>query len=295
MTSAERVIRSGVLRTHLRFDARRVAVSQAQQAAHDLNTSVWLDRGVRIGLVAYGIVHVLVAGLALELAFGKSPEPASQQGAMQALAEQSWGPLLLWALALGFAALAVWQLVEAVIGHRRSGVWTRWFWRALAVGRVLVYGAFGESAISEAIGSGSNSSKNHLTAEVMRLPFGPVLVALVGVFFVAVGVGLAWQGVSRSFLDNLDYDADSGSSGTALVAAGMFGYPMKGLALGVVGGLLIWAALTYNPRHVGGLDVALRTLVAQPVGPWLLAVVAAGIGCFGLYCFGWARYTNTAA
>jgi hypothetical protein len=272
-----------------------VAVSQAQEAAEQANDSTWLDFAVRGGLVAYGIVHVLVAGLALALAFGKAPEPASQQGAMQALAEQPWGPLMLGALAIGFAALAIWQLVEAVIGHRNAGDRMRWFWRALAAGRVAVYAAFGYSAISTAFGGGSSTSKNRLTAEVMRLPLGPLLIALAGLVFVAVGVGLAWQGVTRSFLDNLRYDANTGSSGTALVAVGVFGYPMKGLALGVIGALLIWAAVTYDPRHAGGLDVALRTLIAQPVGPWLLAFVAVGIGCFGLYCFGWARYADTSA
>ena len=271
-------------------------MSQAQEAAEQANDSVWLERGVRAGLVAYGIVHLLIAGLALELAFGsKSSQPASQQGAMQALAQQPWGPPVLGMLAVGFAALALWQVVEAVVGHRHAGEKTRWFWRALAGGRVLVYAGFGYSAISTAAGSSSSTNNNHLTAEVLRLPLGPLLVAAAGLGFVAAGVGLAWQGVTRSFLDNLDYDADSGSSGTALVAVGVFGYPMKGVALAVVGGLLIWAALTYDPRRAGGLDVALRTLIAQPVGPGLLAVVAVGIGCFGLYCFGWARYADPSA
>ncbi|MDQ3481565.1 MAG: DUF1206 domain-containing protein, partial [Actinomycetota bacterium] len=42
-----------------------------------------------------------------------------------------------------------------------------------------------------------------------------------------------------------------------------------------------------------GLDVALRTLLDESFGPWLLAVVAVGIGCFGVYCFFWARYADT--
>ena len=33
----------------------------------------WLDRGIRLGLVAYGVVHLLIGWLGLQLAFGDRP------------------------------------------------------------------------------------------------------------------------------------------------------------------------------------------------------------------------------
>jgi Domain of Unknown Function (DUF1206) len=66
----------------------------------------------------------------------------------------------------------------------------------------------------------------------------------------------------------------------------------KGIALATVGALFIWAAVSYDPKTAGGLDVALTALRQQSLGPWLLTVVAIGIGCFGLYCFAWARYAK---
>jgi hypothetical protein len=67
------------------------------------------------------------------------------------------------------------------------------------------------------------------------------------------------------------------------------------VAFAVVGGLFVWAAYTYDPKKAGGLDVALHTLRGEGFGPWLLVLVALGIGCFGLYCFAWARYADTTA
>jgi len=40
--------------------------------------------------VAYGVVHLLIAWIALQLAFGKSSEEASQQGALQRY-DQAYG------------------------------------------------------------------------------------------------------------------------------------------------------------------------------------------------------------
>ena len=36
----------------------------------NLENSTWLDRGVRLGLVVYGVVHLIIALTAVQLAFG---------------------------------------------------------------------------------------------------------------------------------------------------------------------------------------------------------------------------------
>lgn len=68
----------------------------------------------RVGLVAYGIVHLLVAWLALQLAWGGGRGAADQSGAMATLAREPFGTPLLWVLAVGLVALAVWQLAEVL-------------------------------------------------------------------------------------------------------------------------------------------------------------------------------------
>ena len=56
-----------------------------------------LEHLARVGLIAYGVVHLLVAWLALQLAwFGGGGESADQSGAMSTLAESPVGKPLLW-------------------------------------------------------------------------------------------------------------------------------------------------------------------------------------------------------
>jgi type IV secretory pathway VirB2 component (pilin) len=71
---------------------------------------------------------------------------------------------------------------------------------------------------------------------------------------------------------------------------GKVGYISKGVAFVIVGGLFVAAGVTHEPKKSGGLDDALRTVLQQPFGPFLLILIAAGIACYGLFCFARARH-----
>jgi hypothetical protein len=48
--------------------------------------------------------------------------------------------------------------------------------------------------------------------------------------------------------------------------------------------------MRHDPSRARGLEGALDALASQPYGQWLLAFVAAGLACYGAYCFVEARY-----
>jgi hypothetical protein len=54
--------------------------------------------------------------------------------------------------------------------------------------------------------------------------------------------------------------------------------------------LFAYAALTHDPDKSGGLDQALVKVLDQPFGPALLAAIAVGFACFGVFCFARARH-----
>lgn len=87
----------------------------------------------------------------------------------------------------------------------------------------------------------------------------------------------------------------SAPAGQVLVAAvglGVVGYAAKGVALLVVGGLFALAAWQQDPEEAGGLDSALRSLAAGPLGTSLLLVVALGLMLYGVYSFARARFAR---
>ena len=56
--------------------------TSAQLAGRKAENSEWLDHAVRIGMVAYGVVHLMVGFLAVQLALGGGGTSASQKGAL---------------------------------------------------------------------------------------------------------------------------------------------------------------------------------------------------------------------
>ncbi|MET0467988.1 MAG: DUF1206 domain-containing protein [Aeromicrobium sp.] len=265
-------------------------------SGQDVKHNDMLKRGARIGLVAYGVVHLLVAWIALQIAWSGGGD-ASTGGALKTLVEQPFGKTMLWITVLGLVALLLWQLATAVWGFQSEDEPKKSLKRASAVGRAVLYGVLAFSAFKIVTGSGSSSGgdskEEGLTADLLGAPAGRVLVILVGLAIVVVAVMMIRRGVTDGFTHDLEGRATSGQSGSTVLWLGRFGYVAKGIAVGVVGILFGWSALSYDPEKAGGLDDALKTVRDQPFGPYLLTFVALGIAAFGLFCFAWSKYART--
>ena len=94
----------------------------------------------RVGLVAYGLIHLVVAALIVQVVFGDH-ERADKKGALQEIAESGSGRGLLWVVVAGLAALVVLRLLDAVSAFRRFDGRRRVGRMAVAVGEAVVYDA----------------------------------------------------------------------------------------------------------------------------------------------------------
>ncbi len=167
--------------------------TQAEQAGRRAHQSEWLDHAARIGLIAYGVVHLVIGWLAVQLALGDKEGSADSQGAVQQLAEQPFGQALVWAVAIGMFLLALWQALEALFGYRDEEGFTQVRKRVTAAGKAVVYTVIGISAVHAATGP-STSKKNgtdSTTAKVMDWPGGQAIVAAVGLAI--IGIGGTWS------------------------------------------------------------------------------------------------------
>lgn len=249
----------------------------------------------KVGLVAYGVLHLLIAYLALKIAFGGPSKSADNSGAFKELASTTGGLIALWVMVVGMLALVFWQLVDAFrapLKHElRKKDAKKLAARAEHVGRAVVYGVIAFSAGKTAIGDGSSSSgkQKEATAGVLGLPGGPVLVVVAGVVILIVAGTLIVTGVKKKFHDDVRLAELPARTRSVTEKLGMVGYVAKGVAFGVVGVLVVIAGFTADPSKSGGLDSALKTLAGAPFGVVLLTVVALGIAAFGVFCFAWAK------
>jgi len=237
-------------------------------------------------------VNLLLGWVALQLAFGDKSESASSSGALRELASQPFGAVLIWLIALGMFLLMIWRGLEAAIGHREEDGGKRVAKRLVSLLKALIYGAIGVSATQVAMGSGSSSGTDSMTSKLMDLPAGPWIVGAVGLGIIGYGVSqivIAW---TDKFAEHLSAEGKSGDTGSAYLLLGKVGYNAKGVAIGLVGVLFLYAAVTHDPKKSGGLDQALQQLLEQPFGPVMLAAIAVGIACYGLFCFARARHLS---
>lgn len=253
----------------------------------------WVDHIARAGLVAYGVVYVLIGWLAIQLAFGDRSGTPSSSGALRELAQQPFGGVLIWVVSIGMFLLALWQLIEAAAGHRDEEGKKRIAKRVASAGKAVIYVVIGVSGVNIAIGSSSSGKgEETYTAKLMNLPGGQLIVGAVGLAIIGFAVYQLYRAWTEDFADKLDAEGQSGKSGTAYLAFGRAGYTARGVAFAIVGGLFCYAAVTHDAKKSGGLDQALFEVLDQPFGPFLLAIVGIGLACFGLFMFAQARHLS---
>lgn len=266
-------------------DAAQDATGKAQDAAAQAERHPAADWVEGVGQVANGVVHIIIGGIALSVAFGAGGS-ADQSGAMRALQQTPIGGIALWAVGIAMVALALHAFVTAIADSRRD-----WKDALKAAGRGIAYAAVGATALVYAIGGSSDSeeSTESLSGELMANPFGLVLVGAIGVAIVSVGGFFVAKGLRRSFREQV---APPVKARRVVSALGVGGYAAKGLAVIIVGALFVIAAFTRDESQAGGLDGALQSLTTVPGGVFALIAIALGLILYGLYCFArgaWSR------
>lgn len=247
----------------------------------------WIVLVARVGIATYGIVHLIIAWLTGQIAFGGGGGQASSTGALEQIAQQSFGSVLLWIIVVGMAAMALWQLLAAGFGDSWVSDEDRVKEKVKHVGKAIIYGYLGYAAykvVSVAGSSGGGSQEESMTATLLSAPAGRFLVAAVGIGIIVVGVMQAKRGLDEGFTEKLTRATES------IVKLGKAGYVAKGVTLVLVGGLFGYAALTADPQKAGGMDQALSSLQGNALGTVVLVLIALGLAAYGVFCFAWARY-----
>ncbi|OBK78460.1 DUF1206 domain-containing protein [Mycobacterium sp. 1274761.0] len=254
------------------------------------------QRVARAGYLISGTLHLLVAVIIVRIAFGAEAEAeADQTGALATVARTPGGAVMLYVVAAGLIALAMWRLSESVLGlhpaehsdaHKRESPVLH---RLKAFGLAMVYGFVASTALQFALGAHARGSRQTagLSARLMQTLGGKAVLVAVGVVVLAIGAYYAHKGASRRFLDDLNVDA-----GRLLTALGICGHVAEGLVLSAVGISVIVATFLGEPAKATGLDGAVKAFRSTQFGGALLIAAAVGFAAYGLYSFALTRYSR---
>ncbi|TFC10449.1 DUF1206 domain-containing protein [Cryobacterium algoritolerans] len=253
-------------------------------AARNAQDSAPLRGLARLGFAVNGLVHILIGSLAIAVAAGGGSGAADQSGAFGQLASNPGGVFLLWTVVIGMFALGLWLLISAFLmrGTDPKRKWTR---RGTEVAKAAAYFAIGATAVTFALGgtASSASSTSDASATLLSSPGGVFVLIVAGVIVLAIGAYFVRKGVAQKFTDDISLPGEPARK--FVLALGVAGYVSKGIAISVVGILVVAAALTHDASKSTGLDGALRTLAALPFGVAILTVIGIGLIAYGLYCF----------
>ena len=255
----------------------------------------WRSALGRVGLAARGVLYVVLGILAFQFALGDtSSSQVSDRGAIQYVQGQPFGRQLLWVLAVGLAALALWQLVTAFTGDPVKG--SEPSDRAMYALKAVLYGAtsataFAALGVSGGSGGGGGGGQSKATAFLLGLPFGRLLVGAIGVGVVGYALYTVYKNVlntrfmRRISTHQLDHDTTD-----AVRKGGRWGYGARGTVIGLIGAGFVVAALQHSADQARGLGGSLVVLSQQSYGTWLLVATAIGLALFGLFSMVEARY-----
>ena len=273
----QRLLAPGVLHPHWRV---RLVIDHTATMRRDME-----ERVARLGLAARGLLYAVLALLALQIAVGDGGETADSQGALDAVARQPYGRVLLVVLALGFAGYAVWRLLQMV----RADTWGE---RIAGAGRGLLYSALCATTVQQLLTSSSGGGKpeESATARLLNLPFGVVLVVAIGLGIIGYGLYHAKEVFTGEWRHELRLGALSASARRAVTVVAVAGLVARCVVFSLTGGFLVRAALEQAPNRAVGLDGSLNQLARAPYGPALLTLVALGLFAYGLWGGVRARY-----
>ncbi len=271
---------------------------RAVGAARGVTDHPVLEALARAGLVAYGVVHLLIGWLTWRVSRGVDGTDADQTGALQTVASGPGGAVLLWAIGLGLLALALWQGGEVLLwwhglldrAHRtRTAVVC-----AKCLAKAAVYAVLGATALLFAVGAEYEADERlrELTGETLEVPGGALAVGTAAVGVVAVGLYSVVRGITGGFMKDVDLPAAPDRWEPVIEAVGRVGYVAKGIAFGLVGVLLARAAASADVSTATGLEGAMTAVAGVGAGPWLLGGIAVGFAAFGGYALARARYPD---
>lgn len=266
-------------------------------------SGVWLRAVSRLGLACRGMVYLLVGYLAFRLALaarGRDGAPASGAGAVQAAVAPAWGRIPLVLLVAGLGAYAFTQLIEAVFRpSHATGTMGRWRQRAVSSWGCLLYLAFCLSTARLLAGTpprltaqSEQRQDTDVTADLLRTGWGRLLLVVAGVLVVAAGVEAGRRSVRLDFRERFTLTHMSRALASLTRALGALGCVARSVVFVLVGVFLLKAAVLSSAKQAKGLDAVFRSVDSSPGGSWLLALLAAGLLCYGLYCLLEARYRD---
>lgn len=237
------------------------------------------------GQASKGFVYIIIGALTAMTAFDMGGEKAGKSSVIDFLQNQPFGNLIIYILAIGIFAYALWRFYKAIADPKNKGDDASGFAKRFGYFcSGLIYGTFGFAVWS---GGSGGSSKQHFVAQIMDKSYGPLLVGLVGLIIIGVGIYQIYKGYSGKYLEELN--ATTSNNRELLDTTGKFGYMARGIVFGIIGYFLVQAASTGNAEVMKSTQGVFSYLQDFTYGWLIMGLIAIGLLAHGIFMMFVAR------
>ena len=113
---------------------------------------------------------------------------------------------------------------------------------------------------------------------------GRWLVGALGVLVIAIGIFFAIKGLQAKFRDELEPRGVGPIRHETIITLGRVGWAGRAVVMGLVGWLLVRAAVRFRPDEAKGFDGALKEVTDSGFGVALVWFAAIALVLYGLFC-----------
>ncbi len=264
---------------------------------HTLPHETWLEYFARIGYVAKGVVYGTVGLLAIQEALDIGGKVTGSSGAVQSIAAQPFGQVLLVLLIIGLLGYVTWRFLQAFLDPEHNGSDLSDIGRRIGYGfSGLFYASIALSATRILMSSGNSgnddSTAQQMAARALQLPFGRWIVGAVGLFILGLAGYYFYRAIKAKFKKRFKLHQMSDIEKTWATWVGRIGIAARGVVYAVIGAFVIQAAMTFDAEKVKTSGGALASMNNNPTNEIFLGLAAAGFIAYAIHMGFQARYRS---
>ena len=269
---------------------------QTERAAEEAARQPWVQSLAKLGFYAKGVLFVVIGLSAVLLASGlRGGRIADPIGAMSAIAQYTYGKVLLVLFAVGALGHGIWNVLRGVADIDDTGKGIRGIIaRSASVGIGIFYFILTFIALQTILSNSGQPENGHgeqtITWVFLSIPLGAIVVLLIGMGFFGAAVHECYSGVTGKFQNNYRSWKPGPFTERIISTLGVISFVTRAVLYVLVGYFFFLAANLNDPAQAEGIDGALLALAQSRFGEILLFASGFGLVCHGVLAFFEAKY-----
>jgi hypothetical protein len=271
-------------------------IEQTVEAAEEVVRHPHIKKLSRLGFYTKAFLFLVIGILAVMVALGEpGGQLADPTGALTRIAVAPFGRIVLIVFVIGALGHGAWNILRGLADVDNAGKNFQGISKRVIAGGVGLFYLFlawtaWSIVLSANVPLENGKVQKTLTAIILAVPLGWILVFLIGLGVIGAGVNECYSGITGKFQENFKMYKVEGINRKIITILGFLSFLARALILAMMGYFFIWAAINYNADEAIGLDGALWLLSQTYYGKTLLFITAAGLICHGILSLYEAKY-----